>query len=156
MRAIRFFYHTDFFLSNEAQVADWLLSVLTNEGVEVLSVDYSFVDKKQMIKINKKHLKHNYLTDVLAFDYSENNKIQGDVFISEEKVRANAQEYSQDFSKELINCLNSCFRASCSSCENSDSTSASRALAAASSSIILVVPSEVVRIRVELSSEAFL
>ena len=56
MRAIKFFYHTDFFLSNEAQVADWLLSVLTNEGVEVLSVDYSFVDKKQMIKINKKHL----------------------------------------------------------------------------------------------------
>ena len=102
MRTIKFFYHTDFFLSNEAQVADWLLSVLTNEGVEALSVDYSFVDKKQMIKINKKHLKHNYLTDVLAFDYSENNKIQGDVFISEENVRANAQEYSQGFSTELM------------------------------------------------------
>ncbi|MDG2174421.1 MAG: rRNA maturation RNase YbeY [Flavobacteriaceae bacterium] len=102
MRTIKFFYHTDFFLSNEAQVADWLLSVLTNEGVEVLSVDYSFVDKKQMIKINKKHLKHNYLTDVLAFDYSENSKIQGDVFVSEEKVRANAQEYSQGFPTELM------------------------------------------------------
>lgn len=102
MRTIKFFYHTGFFLSNEAQVADWLLSVLTNEGVEVLSVDYSFVDKKQMIKINKKHLKHNYLTDVLAFDYSENSKIQGDVFVSEEKVRANAQEYSQGFSTELM------------------------------------------------------
>ena len=102
MRAIKFFYHTEFFLSNEAQVADWLLSVLTNEGVEALSVDYSFVDKKQMIKINKKHLKHNYLTDVLAFDYSENSKIQGDVFVSEEKVRANAQEYSQGFSTELM------------------------------------------------------
>ncbi len=76
--------------------------MLANEGVEALSVDYSFVDKKQMIKINKKHLKHNYLTDVLAFDYSENSKIQGDVFISEEKVRANAQEYSQDFSIELM------------------------------------------------------
>ena len=102
MRTIKFFYHTDFFISNESQVADWLLYILTNEGVEVLSVDYSFVDKKQMIKINKKHLKHNYLTDVLAFDYSENNKIQGDVFISEEKVRANAQEYSQGFSTELM------------------------------------------------------
>lgn len=102
MRTIKFFYHTDFFLSNEAQVADWLLSVLTNEGVEALSVDYSFVDKKQMIKINKKHLKHNYLTDVLAFDYSENSKIQGDVFVSEEKVRANAQEYSQGFPTELM------------------------------------------------------
>ncbi len=102
MRTIKFFYHTDFFLSNEAQVADWLLSVLTNEGVEALSVDYSFVDKKQMIKINKEHLKHNYLTDVLAFDYSENSKIQGDVFVSEEKVRANAQEYSQGFSTELM------------------------------------------------------
>jgi len=102
MRTIKFFYHTEFFLSNEAQTADWLLSVLANEGVEALSVDYSFVDKKQMIKINKKHLKHNYLTDVLAFDYSENSKIQGDVFVSEEKVRANAQEYSQGFPTELM------------------------------------------------------
>ena len=102
MRTIKFFYHTEFFLSNEAQIADWLLSVLRNEGAEALSIDYSFVDKKQMIKINKKHLKHNYLTDVLAFDYSENSKIQGDVFVSEEKVRANAQEYSQGFSTELM------------------------------------------------------
>ena len=105
MRTIKFFYHTDLFLSNEAQVADWLLSVLRNEGAEALSIDYSFVDKKQMTKINKKHLKHNYLTDVLSFDYSENSKIQGDVFVSEEKVRANAQEYSQDFSKELMRAM---------------------------------------------------
>ena len=102
MRAIKFFYHTDFFLSNEKKVADWLLAVLVNEGAEIFSIDYSFVDKKQMIKINKKHLNHNYLTDVLAFDYSENSQIQADVFISEEKVRTNAQEYSQEFSVELM------------------------------------------------------
>jgi len=102
MRPIKFFYHTDFFLSNEEKAAEWLLAVLINEGAEALSIDYSFVDPKQMIKINKKHLNHNYLTDVLAFDYSENSKIQADVFISEEKVRANAQEYSQEFSVELM------------------------------------------------------
>ena len=105
MRPIKFFYHTDFFLSNEKKVADWLLAVLVNEGAEIFSIDYSFVDKKQMIKINKKHLNHNYLTDVLAFDYSENSQIQADVFISEEKVRANAQEYSQDFSTELMRAM---------------------------------------------------
>ena len=55
-----------------------------------------------MIKINKKHLNHNYLTDVLAFNYSEGKKIQGDVFESEEMVRANAQEYAQSFSDELM------------------------------------------------------
>ena len=102
MSAVKFFYHTDFVLSNEKKVANWLLSVLRNEGVEAQSVDYSFVDKKQMIKINKKHLNHNYLTDVLAFNYSEGNKIQGDVFVSEEMVRANAQEYAQGFSDELL------------------------------------------------------
>ena len=102
MRTIKFFYHTDFFLSNEEKVAEWLLAVLINEGTEALSIDYSFVDPKQMIKINKKHLNHNYLTDVLAVDYSENSQIQADVFISEEKVRANAQEYSQEFSVELM------------------------------------------------------
>jgi len=102
MRAVKFFYHTNFVLSNEKKVADWLLSVLRSEGVEAQSVDYSFVDKKQMIKINKKHLNHNYLTDVLAFNYSEDSKIQGDVFVSEEMVRANAQEYTQSFSDELM------------------------------------------------------
>jgi len=102
MRAVKFFYHTNFVLSNEKKVADWLLSVLRCEGAEVQSVDYSFVDKKQMIKINKKHLNHNYLTDVLAFNYSEGSKIQGDVFVSEEMVRANAQEYAQSFSDELM------------------------------------------------------
>ena len=102
MRAVKFFYHTNFVLSNEKKVADWLLSVLRCEGAEVQSVDYSFVDKKQMIKINKKHLNHNYLTDVLAFNYSEDSTIQGDVFVSEEMVRANAQEYAQSFSDELM------------------------------------------------------
>jgi len=102
MRAVKFFYHTNFVLSNEKKVADWLLSVLRCEGAEVQSVDYSFVDKKQMIKINKKHLNHNYLTDVLAFNYTEGSKIQGDVFVSEEMVRANAQEYAQSFSDELM------------------------------------------------------
>ena len=102
MRAVKFFYHTNFVLSNEKKVADWLLSVLRSEGVEAQSIDYSFVDKKQMIKINKKHLNHNYLTDVLAFNYSEDSKIQGDVFVSEEMVRANAQEYAQSFSDELM------------------------------------------------------
>ena len=102
MRAVKFFYHTNFVLSNEKKVADWLLAVLVNEGAEIFSIDYSFVDKKQMIKINKKHLNHNYLTDVLAFNYSENSKIQGDVFVSEEMVRANAQEYAQSFSDELM------------------------------------------------------
>jgi len=102
MRAVKFFYHTNFVLSNEKKVADWLLSVLRCEGAEVQSVDYSFVDKKQMIKINKKHLNHNYLTDVLAFNYSEGSKIQGDVFVSEEMVRANAQEYAQSVSDELM------------------------------------------------------
>ncbi|MEO2148425.1 MAG: rRNA maturation RNase YbeY [Flavobacteriaceae bacterium] len=102
MSTIKFFYHTGFFLSNEELISTWLLSVINGEEAEALSLDYSFVDKKEMIKINKNHLNHNYLTDVLAFDYSKDNKIQGDVFVSEEMVRTNAEEYNQEFSKELM------------------------------------------------------
>jgi len=102
MRTIKFFYHTGFFLSNEELISAWLLSVINGEEAEALSLDYSFVDKKEMIKINKNHLNHNYLTDVLAFDYSKDNKIQGDVFVSEEMVKTNAEEYNQEFSKELM------------------------------------------------------
>ncbi len=102
MSTIKFFYHTGFFLSNEELISAWLLSVINCEGAEALSLDYSFVDKKEMIKTNKNHLNHNYLTDVLAFDYSKDNKIQGDVFVSEEMIRTNAEEYNQEFSKELM------------------------------------------------------
>jgi ssRNA-specific RNase YbeY (16S rRNA maturation enzyme) len=68
MSTIKFFYHTGFFLSNEELISTWLLSVINCEEVEALSLDYSFVDKKEMTKINKKNLNHNYLTDVLSFE----------------------------------------------------------------------------------------
>ncbi len=102
MSTIKFFYHTGFFLSNEESISTWLLSVINCEETEALSLYYNFIDKKKMIKINKTHLNHNYLTDVLAFDYSKDNKIQGDVFVSEEMVRINAGEYNQELVHALL------------------------------------------------------
>ncbi len=60
-----------------------------------------FCSDEYLLEINKKFLSHDYLTDVITFDYSTEKIISGDIFISIDTVRANSEFYKQDFSKEL-------------------------------------------------------
>ncbi len=60
-----------------------------------------FCSDNYLLKMNKKYLNHDYFTDVITFDYSENNKLSGDIFISIETVKENALQYYVDFSDEL-------------------------------------------------------
>ena len=101
MSNIVFYYHTEFVLSNEAPLQKWLNTIAAAEKKELLQVEYSFVDVKEITKLNQAHLKHNYATDVLAFDYSSGNQIHGEVFVCEQAVRANAAELNEPFLKEL-------------------------------------------------------
>ena len=97
---IKFFYHTSFSLPDDKKTAEWLESVIAHENKNLFSLDYSFISKDEMVRINNKHLGHNYLTDVLSFDYSKNNDIYGEVFISEAAVRANAETLNESFFTE--------------------------------------------------------
>ncbi len=55
-----------------------------------------------LIDINRRFLKHDYYTDIITFDYSEGGKISGDLYISVERIRENAETYSVSFSEELM------------------------------------------------------
>lgn len=82
-------------------VSSWIRKVAQRYGKIVGDINYIFCDDIKILEINKKFLKHDYYTDVITFDYSVNDTISGDIFISLETVEANAKDYSVSFENEL-------------------------------------------------------
>ena len=79
----------------------WLNSISKNEGKEIESLSFLFVDDEEMLKYNKKYLKHESYTDVITFDSSGDKKIAGDIIISLERVNDNAKFYQVSYNYEL-------------------------------------------------------
>ena len=79
----------------------WLNSISKNEGKDISSLNFLFVDDKEMLKYNKKYLQHESYTDIITFDNSLNNKIAGDIVISLERVNENAKYYQVSYNYEL-------------------------------------------------------
>ena len=79
----------------------WLNSISKNEGKDIGSLNFLFVDDKEMLKYNKKYLQHESYTDIITFDNSLNNKIAGDIVISLERVNENAKYYQVSYNYEL-------------------------------------------------------
>lgn len=98
---ISFNYETDFELENEAQYEDWISRIIESEGFEEGEVNYIFCDDEYLHKINVEYLDHDTLTDIISFDYTVGNLIQGDIFVSIERVKDNANDYNVSFDDEL-------------------------------------------------------
>ncbi len=78
-----------------------LPELISIEGKEVGDISLVFCNDEQLLLMNKKHLDHDYYTDVITFDYTLNNFISGDVFVSVDRVRENAIEYKTTFHIEM-------------------------------------------------------
>lgn len=91
----------DFKHSEYAFLKNWLHKVVENEGKTISQINYIFCSDKYLLELNKEHLNHNYFTDVITFDYSEENNISGDIFISIDRIKENAEAYSVSFKNEL-------------------------------------------------------
>ena len=90
-----------FLLENKLVLKRWLTAVIREEQKEVGGLSFIFCSDDYLLDINRRFLKHDYYTDVITFDYSEGNLIGGDIFISVDTVRVNANEYRQTFENEL-------------------------------------------------------
>jgi rRNA maturation RNase YbeY len=100
--AIRFVSHyPSFKIQNKKRIADWLLLTATMEEFEINMIEYNFVDDNFLLQLNKKHLKHSYLTDILTFSYSATRSIEAEIYISVDRVRSNARQWKTEFSTEL-------------------------------------------------------
>jgi rRNA maturation RNase YbeY len=98
---ISFNYETDFTLDNESIYEDWISRIVDSEGFELGEVNYIFCDDEYLHKINVEYLNHDTLTDIISFDYSVGNLLQGDIFISVERVADNAKDFNVTFEEEL-------------------------------------------------------
>ena len=98
---INFHYETDFQQEDEALYSNWISSVILSENKGEGEINYVFCDDDYLHKINVGYLNHDTLTDIISFDYSEGNLLQGDIFISIDRVRENALDFNVDFADEL-------------------------------------------------------
>jgi|TARA_R110002072_G_scaffold129809_3_gene268428 rRNA maturation RNase YbeY len=98
---ITFNSETTFTLDNETKTSKWIQSIIESEGFEVLEINYVFCDDIYLNKINVEFLNHDTFTDIISFDYSLGNQIGGDIYISVERVRENAENFNVTFENEL-------------------------------------------------------
>jgi rRNA maturation RNase YbeY len=98
---IEFNYETNFTLDNEDAISSWLSEVIVSEGKKEGEINYIFCDDEYLFKINLEYLNHDTLTDIISFDYSVGNELNGDIFVSVERVQDNANDFKVSFIEEL-------------------------------------------------------
>lgn len=98
---INFNYETEFTLDNEQAFADWLSVVIESENKNEGEINYIFCDDEYLHKINVEYLNHDTLTDIISFDYTVGNELNGDIFVSVERVEDNAKDFNVPFAEEI-------------------------------------------------------
>ena len=102
---VQFFVEdTSFDLSLLSNVNRWLKNVAQQEGAKLNALNYIFTSDEYLLSINQQYLRHNYYTDVITFDQRDNlvAPLEGDIFISLDRVRENATDQQVPFFLELL------------------------------------------------------
>ena len=79
----------------------WIRKVAASHGRKVGEIGYMFVDDEKILEVNNEYLGHDYYTDVITFDYDEDDVINGDIVISLDTVRTNAEQFGKTYDDEL-------------------------------------------------------
>ena len=98
---IEFNYETNFKLDNETLLTNWVNDYVSENGFEVGEINYIFCDDEYLHKLNIEFLQHDTLTDIISFDNSLGKLLNGDIFISVERVKENALDFGVSFQEEL-------------------------------------------------------
>ena len=99
---IEFFYEGDFRLKSLDDYSYWVNRIIESEEGFLGNIDYIFCEDEYLQKMNQKYLNHDTLTDIITFDYSDGRVISGDIFISTERVKDNADIFNKTFQEELL------------------------------------------------------
>lgn len=97
------FYTEDveFPVIRQEAVSMWIKAVAETYGKKVGRISYIFCSDEKILEVNRQYLQHDYYTDIITFDYTEGNKISGDLFISLDTVRTNAEAFHTSYHEEL-------------------------------------------------------
>jgi len=86
---------------DQKRISDWVNRVVVNNGSEIGEINYYFCSDDYLLQMNREHLNHDYFTDIITFDYTVANIISGDLFISVDTVKDNAEDYKCEYFEEL-------------------------------------------------------
>lgn len=98
---IAYHYQTDFELDKPSKYTDWIEACLKEYDCASGTLDYIFCSDDELLEINQKHLKHDYYTDIITFQYREAPHVSGDIYISVDRVKENAASFGEPFDREL-------------------------------------------------------
>lgn len=99
---INYNYLTDFELGSETIYDRWIWNSVKSEGYTIGEINYIFCSDDYLLKINQDYLQHDYLTDIITFDYVLGKNISGDLYISIDRVKENAKDFEVPFENELL------------------------------------------------------
>lgn len=91
----------DFEPANPALLRRWIEEVVVREKRELIFVNYVFCDDPYLLKLNQEYLQHDTLTDIITFPYHDPPIVEGDVFISIDRIHDNAHQFGVTFEQEL-------------------------------------------------------
>ena len=80
----------------------WIKAVAATHNRKVGEIGYMFVNDEKILEVNNEYLGHDYYTDVITFDYCEGNILNGDIVISLDTVRTNAEKFGKTYEDELF------------------------------------------------------
>ena len=83
------------------ETTGWIKEVAACYGKRVGEIAYIFCSDDKILEVNRQYLQHDYYTDIITFDYCEGDRISGDLFISLDTVRSNAEQFEQPF---MVSC----------------------------------------------------
>lgn len=95
------FEDVKFTLSDRLKLKSWIKSVISGYGKKLGDVTYIFCSDDYLLSINRQYLQHDYYTDIITFDYVEDDIISGDLFISFDTVKSNSELFGTTFTDEL-------------------------------------------------------
>ncbi|MCK5461845.1 MAG: rRNA maturation RNase YbeY [Bacteroidales bacterium] len=88
-------------IKNKNLLKKWLKDLILQEHASPGQINIVLTSDNNVLELNNKYLSRNYLTDIITFDYTENQVIAGDLFISVTRVRENSEKFDVTFKKEL-------------------------------------------------------
>jgi probable rRNA maturation factor len=101
--AIRFSnHHVKFSLKNKRRIRNWIKEITNQHSKIAGDIEIIFTSESYILEINSQYLNHNFYTDIITFDYSDGNLIEGDIYISIDTVLSNSKKYKTEFNEELL------------------------------------------------------
>ena len=91
----------DFKWKDKMKIKAWITSVVKQEGKRIGDIAYMFCDDEQVLEANISYLEHDTYTDIITFDYVEGDVVSGDILISVDRVKENANLFQCSFEQEL-------------------------------------------------------